>query len=85
MKPAERVTLILMMAEFFVIDADTEVQKKMDALWTTFASQVSIDDVRVRESLIKACSQIVVKNGTWAKKVEPIFLQCIGDKGRVVK
>ena len=57
----------------------------MDALWKTFAGQVSIDDVRVRESLIKACSQIIMKNGSWASKVEPIFLQCIEDKGTVVK
>ena len=57
----------------------------MDALWKTFAGQVSIDDVRVRESLIKACSQIIMKNGSWTSKVEPIFLQCIEDKGTVVK
>ena len=57
----------------------------MDALWKTFAGQVSIDAVRVRESLIKACSQIIMKNGSWASKVEPIFLQCIEDKGTVVK
>ena len=33
----------------------------MDVLWTTFASQVSNEDVRARESLIKACSQIITE------------------------
>ena len=56
----------------------------MDELWTTFASQVSNEDVRVRESLIKACSQIITKDGTWANKVQPIFLECIQDKARVL-
>ena len=55
----------------------------MDVLWTTFASQVSNEDVRVRESLIKACSQIITKDGSWATKVQPIFLECIQDKARV--
>ena len=55
----------------------------MDVLWTTFASQVSNEDVRARESLIKACSQIITKDGSWATKVQPIFLECIQDKARV--
>ena len=55
----------------------------MDELWTTFASQVSNEDVRVRESLIKACSQIITKEGSLAIKVQPIFLECIQDKARV--
>ena len=58
----------------------------MDELWTAFANQASNEDVKVREALVKACGQILIKNGSsWQSKVVPLLVECIDDKAIVVR